>query len=100
MGITDITNSELAYLGYEGGVNGGPVVGITYFGGAGSIIKNNDIHNLYFGFYSNGVGKVVVPMSFVASHTSVLCQMEWILLELKMKLNECTIIMKLDTKTK
>lgn len=74
MGITDITNSELAYLGYEGGVNGGPVVGITYFGGAGSIIKNNDIHNLYFGFYSNGVGKVVVPMSFVASHTSVLFQ--------------------------
>lgn len=100
VGTTDITNSELAYLGYEGGVNGGPVVGITYFGGAGSIIKNNDIHNLYFGFYSNGVGKVVVPMSFVASHTSVLCQMEWILLELKMKLNECTIIMKLDTKTK
>ena len=67
VGITDITNSELAYLGYEGGVNGGPVVGITYFGGAGSIIKNNDIHNLYFGFYSNGVGKVVVPMSFVAA---------------------------------
>lgn len=50
MGTTDITNSELAYLGYEGGVNGGPVVGITYFGGPGSIIKNNDIHDLYFGF--------------------------------------------------
>jgi hypothetical protein len=34
VGTTDITNSELAYLGFEGGVNGGPVVGITYFGGA------------------------------------------------------------------
>ena len=60
VGTTDITNSELAYLGYEGGVNGGPVVGITYFGGPGSIIKNNDIHDLYFGFYSNGVGNVTI----------------------------------------
>jgi mannuronan 5-epimerase len=60
VGTTDITNSELAYLGYEGGVNGGPVVGITYFGGGGSIIKNNDIHNLYFGFYSNGVGNITI----------------------------------------
>jgi poly(beta-D-mannuronate) C5 epimerase len=50
VGTTDITNSELAYLGYEGGVNGGP----------GSIIKNNDIHNLYFGFYSNGVGYITI----------------------------------------
>jgi poly(beta-D-mannuronate) C5 epimerase len=49
-----------AYLGYEGGVNGGPVVGITYYGGPGSIIKNNDIHNLYFGFYSNGVGNITI----------------------------------------
>jgi hypothetical protein len=24
VGTTDITNSELAFLGYEGGVNGGP----------------------------------------------------------------------------
>jgi mannuronan 5-epimerase len=60
VGTTDITNSELAFLGYEGGVNGGPVVGITYFGGPGSIIKNNDIHDLYFGFYSNGVGNVTI----------------------------------------
>jgi poly(beta-D-mannuronate) C5 epimerase len=60
VGTTDITNSELAFLGYEGGVNGGPVVGITYFGGPGSIIKNNDIHDLYFGFYSNGVGNITI----------------------------------------
>ncbi len=60
VGTTDITNSELAFLGYEGGVNGGPVVGITYSGGPGSIIKNNDIHDLYFGFYSNGVGNITI----------------------------------------
>jgi mannuronan 5-epimerase len=54
-GTTDITNSEIAYLGYEGGVGGGPVVGLTYFGGDGSIIANNNIHHLYFAFYSNGI---------------------------------------------
>jgi parallel beta-helix repeat protein len=59
-GTTDITNSELAYLGYEGGVGAGPDDGITYFGGDGSVIKNNDIHDLYFGFYSNGVGNITI----------------------------------------
>jgi mannuronan 5-epimerase len=59
-GITDITNSELAYLGYEGGVGAGPDDGITYFGGDGSTLKNNNIHDLYFGFYSNGVGHITI----------------------------------------
>ena len=59
-GTTDITNSEIAYLGYEGGVGGGPVVGLTYFGGDGSIIRNNNIHHLYFAFYSNGVGNITI----------------------------------------
>ena len=59
-GTTDITNSELAYLGYEGGVGAGPDDGITYFGGDGSVIKNNNIHDLYFGFYSNGVGNITI----------------------------------------
>ena len=57
VGITDITNSELAYLGYEEGVNGGPVVGITYFGGAGSIIKNNEIHNYTLAFIQTELAK-------------------------------------------
>jgi parallel beta-helix repeat protein len=59
-GTTDITNSEVAYLGYEEGVGGGPVVGLTYFGGDGSIIRNNNIHHLYFAFYSNGVGNITI----------------------------------------
>jgi parallel beta-helix repeat protein len=64
-GTTDITNSEIAFLGYEGGVGGGPVVGLTYFGGDGSIIKNNNIHHLYFAFYSNGVGNVTIENNHI-----------------------------------
>src|SRR5215217_5998305 len=64
-GTTDITNSEIAYLGYEGGVGGGPVVGLTYFGGDGSIISNNDIHHLYFAFYSNGVGHITIENNHI-----------------------------------
>lgn len=64
-GTTDITNSEIAYLGYEGGVGGGPVVGLTYFGGDGSIIANNDIHHLYFAFYSNGVGNITIENNHI-----------------------------------
>ena len=64
-GTTDITNSEIAYLGYEGGVGGGPVVGLTYFGGDGSILKNNNIHHLYFAFYSNGVGNITIENNHI-----------------------------------
>lgn len=54
-GTTDITNSEIAYLGYEGGTIAG-ASGLSYYGGDNSTLKNNKIHNLYFGFYSKGVG--------------------------------------------
>lgn len=64
-GTIDITNSEIAFLGYEGGVGGGPVVGLTYFGGDGSIIKNNNIHHLYFAFYSNGVGNITIENNHI-----------------------------------
>jgi parallel beta-helix repeat protein len=58
-GTTDITNSEIAYLGYESGVGGGKQ-GLRYDGGNGSVLKGNNIHHLYFGFYSSGVGGMVV----------------------------------------
>jgi mannuronan 5-epimerase len=45
---TNITNSELAYLGY----NASRSFGLSYYGGAGSVIKNNTIHHLWYGFYS------------------------------------------------
>jgi poly(beta-D-mannuronate) C5 epimerase len=64
-GTTDITNSEIAYLGYEEGIGEGPVVGLTYFGGNGSIIRNNDIHHLYFAFYSNGVRNITIENNHV-----------------------------------
>jgi parallel beta-helix repeat protein len=48
-GMTNITNSEIAYLGYQHGSS----FGLTYYTGAGSIIKNNKIHDLWYGFYSN-----------------------------------------------
>jgi poly(beta-D-mannuronate) C5 epimerase len=49
-GTTNITNSELAYLGYPHPRS----FGLTYYTGAGSIIKNNKIHDLQIGFYSDG----------------------------------------------
>jgi poly(beta-D-mannuronate) C5 epimerase len=58
-GTTNITNSEIAYLGYESGIGGG-TSGLRYAGGDGSIIMNNNIHHLYFGFYSNGVGNFLI----------------------------------------
>ena len=59
-GTTNITNSEIAYLGYEGGWGSG-TSGLHYhLAGHGSVIRNNDIHHLYFGFYSVGVAGMVI----------------------------------------
>ena len=59
-GTSDITNSEIAYLGYNGG-HGIKTSGLYYASGDGSIIKNNKIHNLYFGFYaSSGIGNLTI----------------------------------------
>lgn len=55
-GTTNITNSELAYLGYSCS----RCSGISYYGGDGSIIKGNDIHHLLKGFYSKGMGQMVI----------------------------------------
>src|SRR6187200_1322581 len=59
-GTLNITNSEIAYLGYEGGWGTG-TSGLHYhLSGDGSVIRNNNIHHLYFGFYSVGVGGMVI----------------------------------------
>jgi mannuronan 5-epimerase len=63
-GTTDITNSELAFLGYESGYGGGRT-GLRYEGGDGSLIKGNNIHDLYFGFYSKGVGGIKIENNYV-----------------------------------
>ncbi len=81
-GTMDITNSELAYLGYETRSNIGSSEsaesyetkaiedkkgrsGLLYYGGDGSIIRGNEIHRNNFGFYSNGVGNLVFENNHV-----------------------------------
>jgi parallel beta-helix repeat protein len=59
-GTTDITNSEIAYLGYESGVSDIGSGGLNYYGANGSVIRGNYIHDLYFGFYSSGVGHMSI----------------------------------------
>ncbi|MGI9011920.1 MAG: right-handed parallel beta-helix repeat-containing protein [Nitrososphaeraceae archaeon] len=55
-GPTIIQNSELAYLGYS--CNG--CGGVSFNGGDFSILKNNDIHHIYKGFYSKGMGYMLL----------------------------------------
>ena len=55
-GPTIIQNSELAYLGYS--CNG--CGGVSFNGGDYSVLKNNDIHHIYKGFYSKGMGYMLI----------------------------------------
>src|ERR671914_361281 len=65
-GTTDITNSELAYLGYEGDYK---TPGLRYNGGDGSLLKGNHIHHLKTGFYSDGVGGMIIEGNHVHDNT-------------------------------
>ena len=57
VGNVDISNSEVAFLGY----NLYPSNGLVYErGGNGSNIINNNFHNMWDGFYSNHVGFVTI----------------------------------------
>ena len=67
-GTTDITNSEIAYLGYEGGI-GAAVTGLTYLGGDGSVLRHNNLHDLYFGFYSRGVGGMIIENNHIYNNS-------------------------------
>jgi poly(beta-D-mannuronate) C5 epimerase len=65
-GTTDILNSEIAYLGYEKGkISGQGTDGLNYYGGDGSVLRGNNIHDLYFGFYSSGVGHIVIENNII-----------------------------------
>jgi poly(beta-D-mannuronate) C5 epimerase len=64
-GTTDIANSEIAYLGYEQGKHKGGSGLSYYYGGDGSIIRNNDIHHVYFGLYTFGVGHMIVENNII-----------------------------------
>jgi mannuronan 5-epimerase len=67
-GTTDITNSELAYLGYGAQVKEDDHhrrSGLVYYGGDGSLIRGNNIHHNMFGFYSAGVGGLILEDNHV-----------------------------------
>ena len=66
-GTTDITNSELAYLGYEGDYRS---PGLRYNGGSGSLVKGNHIHHLQTGFYSDGVGDMIIEDNLFHDNTA------------------------------
>jgi parallel beta-helix repeat protein len=63
-GTMDITNSEIAYLGYEAGYGAGRT-GLRYEGGDGSIITGNNIHDLWFALYTKGTGGIVIEDNHV-----------------------------------
>lgn len=59
-GPTIITNSELAYLGHSGsGIEGSGYGGLKFNGGDGSILKNNEIHDIWKGF-SKGMKNMLI----------------------------------------
>ena len=64
-GTTNITNSELAYLGYDDKKEDYGESGLNYYAGNGSVIKNNNIHHNRFGFYSAGVSGIIVKNNLV-----------------------------------
>ncbi|CAN5474536.1 hypothetical protein BH18THE1_BH18THE1_20950 [soil metagenome] len=55
-GTTNITNSEIAYLGYSCS----RCAGLSYYGGEGSVVKDSNIHHLLKGFYSKNAGHIVI----------------------------------------
>jgi mannuronan 5-epimerase len=61
-GTTRISNSEIAYLGYDckGGCSG-----LSYYGGMGHLIEKNEIHHNRFGYYSNGVTNTTIENNHI-----------------------------------
>jgi len=59
---TDFTNSEISYLGDAVTPRG---QGISYWSGDKSIIVNNTIHHMYYGFYSEGIRDLVIQNNTV-----------------------------------
>ena len=60
-GTTNITNSEARIPGY-GEVQSH---GLSYYGGNNSILRNNNIHNLEMGFYSDAVEGILIENNHI-----------------------------------
>jgi len=63
-GPSKIINSELAYLGYKSIRK----QGLNFYGGDGSILRGNKIHNLWFGFFSTAVGNITLENNTIYSN--------------------------------
>ena len=61
---TDITNSEIAYLGFEAGKHKADS-GLSFYGGDGSVLRNDNIHHVYFGLYTFGVGHMIIENNII-----------------------------------
>jgi parallel beta-helix repeat protein len=61
-GTTNITNSEIAYLGY----NEEKSKGINYYSGNGSVIRGNKIHHLYFGIYFAEIDNILIESNEIS----------------------------------
>ena len=60
-GFTNISNTEIAYLGY-GEIQGH---GLSYYAGNGSVIRGNNIHHLEMGYYSDGVEGILIENNHI-----------------------------------
>lgn len=65
-GSTNITNSELAYLGYD--CNDSKCHGLSFLGSESNTIKGNNIHHNNRGFYSSQLGETILENNQV--HTN------------------------------
>ena len=70
-GTTNITNSELAFLGYNSSQEKKhtPSNGLSFYGGNGSILRGNNIHDNNFGFYSARVGGLLIENNHIHHNT-------------------------------
>jgi mannuronan 5-epimerase len=64
-GSTNITNSEIAYLGYD--CSSGRCHGLAFYGDSGkpNIVRANNIHHNNFGYYSNNTGAAILEDNHV-----------------------------------
>jgi mannuronan 5-epimerase len=65
-GSTNITNSELAYLGYD--CNDSKCHGMSFLGSESNTIKGNNIHHNNRGFYASQLGETILENNQV--HTN------------------------------
>ena len=59
-GTTNITNSEIAYLGSNKTSPGLGHGGVNYYGGNGSILRGNEFHDLYYGPFTSEIANMTI----------------------------------------